>query len=407
MRRINFPKFFFKLHYCFFIILFSSPASAVTVVGTETVLNKMFGVNIHMDNCCGNYSNVNEVISQLKYIGARRIRDWATNYDLISRWRAINSATGVRFHASIPQASPINQRLALERIKLWLKTYPGLIDVIEGTNEPDTPFPISLGATLEDSAQLQSEVYKAGVDAGVTVAQLSVGAGWIPPLYEGNYMNFGHPPAHYGNAHVYMNPGVPPSSALKRIGDLAAYSVNGGTVDSTEFGAFKSAQSEELTGAYIHQAPFSAYLLGHAGLFVYALHDNSTNVISFYDINGVKRPFADYWHYTTQLLSDPNGKNLPPKEMDITFLNQKSTGTGLLGIKNVVMYKADGTLWIAMFDEEKPGAANASQTIKLDKSYGLAKLFDGRTGAVVRGYQNINSLSVTMEPNHVYLLALR
>lgn len=388
-------------------ISLSSPAFAVTAVGTETVLNRVFGVNIHMDNCCGNYSNVNNVADQLKYIGVRRVRDWATRDDMILKWRALNSATGVRFHASIPQTSPLNQRTALERIRNWVKLYPGLIDVIEGANEPDTPFPMSMGATLEDSAQLQSDVYKIGVDAGVYVAQLSVGAGWTAPLYEGNYKNFGHPPAHYGNAHVYMNPGVPPSSALKRIGDLAAYSVNGGTVDSTEFGAFRSEQSEELTGQYMHQAPFDAYLLGHAGLFVYALHDNSTNIIGFYDVNGVKRPFADYWHYTTQLLSDPNGKNLPPKEMNITFTNQRSTGTGLLGIKNVVMYKADSTLWIAMFDEEKPGAANASQTINLDKSYALVKLFDGRTGAVIRGYQNISMLNVIMEPNHVYLLALR
>lgn len=388
------------------LLTISFPAQATRAVGAETVLNTAFGVNLHMENCCkGNYGDTKQVISEIKYIGARRLRDWATTDNIVSEWRAINAATGARFHVSIPQASPAGQRIALVRVKKWLKLYPGLIDVIEGGNEPDAPYSVARGATLEDTALLQHDVYKAGQKAGVKVAQMSVGAGWYPPFYEGNYKKFGKPPADYGNVHAYMNPNEPPSSNLTRLGKLAAYSVDGKPVDVTEFGIYKhSKQDDGLTSAYMHQAPFDAYLLGFTGFFIYALHDDISGVVSFYDSTGNKRAFADYWHFTTRLLSDPKGKNLPAIDIDVTFSNQKTTGKGILGIKNILMYKSDGSIWIATYDEERAGAGDGFQTITLDKPYKTVQIFDGRNGEIIQEFEDIDSMDITMPPNHVYLI---
>ncbi len=397
-----------KISVCSAIIAtLSTPSSAATAVGTETILTNFFGVNVHMDNCCGDYSNVNDVIDKLKYIGARRARDWATRDDLITKWSTINNATGITFHISIPQTSPINQRIALARMQNWLKTSPKIIDVIEGANEPDTAYPMALGATLADSTLLQSQVYTVGNSAGVKVSQLSVGGGWVAPLYEGNYKNFGHPPADYGNAHTYLNPTVPPSVALERIGELAAYSVNGKPVDTTEFGMFQSTRQSDVTNsAFMHMAPFSSYLLGNVGLFVYALNDNMTNAVGFYKANGTKRAFADYWHYTTQLLSDPNGKNLPSKDINITFTNQKAAGKSPLGIKNVLMHKSDGSVWIAVYDEEKSGAAAGFETIVFDKTYAYTRLYNGRNGRMISEFRNVSGINLKLTINQVYLIEL-
>jgi hypothetical protein len=388
------------------LIILASPAYAAKAVGTETVLNKVFGVNLHMENCCkGNYGNTKKVISEIKYIGARRLRDWATTDNIVNEWRAINAATGARFHVSIPQTSPAGQRTAFARTQKWLKLYPGLIDVIEGGNEPDAPYSVSQGATLEDTALLQHDVYKAGRKAGVKVAQMSVGAGWHPPLYEGNYKKFGKPPADYGNAHAYMNPNEPPSSNLTRIGKLAAYSVDGKPVDVTEFGIYQNLKQDDgLTSAYMHQAPFDAYLLGCSGFFIYALHDDISNVVSFYDSTGNARAFADYWHFTTQLLSDPKGKKLPAKDMDVTFSNQKTTGSGTLGIKNILMYKSDGSIWIATYDEERAGAGDGFQTITFDKTYKTVQIFDGQDGEIIQEFNDVEGMDITMPPNHIYLI---
>lgn len=406
---INIAKNSF-LAICSTLLITASPSAlAATAVGTETVLTKMFGVNLHLDNCCqSNHADVNLTIDQLKYIGARRVRDWATTDAVLSKWRAVHSALGTPFHATLPQTSPKNQRVALERIKKWAVAHPGLIDVIEGSNEPDTAYPISRGASLADSAKLQATVYTTGKAIGLPVAQLSVGGGWKSPLYEGNYKKFGKPPADFGNAHTYMNPGVPPSTALHRIGNLAAYSVDGKPVDTTEFGTYKtSRQSDAVNSDFMHMAPFSAYLLGNTGLFVYALHDDMSNVVSFFKTDGTKRAFADYWHHTTTLLTDSKGKNLPSKDINITFTNQKAAGKFPLGIKNVLMYKSDGSVWIATYDEERLSSANGSQTIKFNKKYPIVNIYDGRNGKILKTYKNIGYLDMNLPINHVYLVELR
>ncbi len=408
INNISSSKFSFTAFCSILMLMSPAQAFAANAVGTETILGNYFSVNLHMDDCCnGNYADVNKVINELKYIGVRKVRDWPTRDDVITKWRAINAATGVTFHASIPQASPQGQRVALNRMKDWLKQYPKLIHTIEGSNEPDTDYPASQGASLADSTLLQNDVYSVGKAAGVPVAQLSVGGGWEPPLWEGNYKKFGFPPADLANAHTYMNPGVPPSIILKRIGELAQYSVKGKPVDTTEFGTYQSPQqSDDINSAFMHIAPFSSYLLGHVGLSVYALHDDMSNVVGFYKMDGSKRKFADYWHHTTRLLSDPKGKKLPSKRINISFTDQKSSGAAPLGIKNVVMYKSDGSIWIASYNEDKANSPDGFQTIKFDRKYKTVRIYDGRTGAIINQFRNIRTLNLPLPTNHVFLIEL-
>ena len=382
------------------------PAGAVTVVGTETVLNSAFGVNVHLDSCCGaSYADLPTVIAQIEYIGARRLRDWATARQSVATWAAVRAATGATFHASIPETSPQGQLAALARIGTWIKSNPGLIDTIEGGNEEDDTYARSQGASLAQTAGMQPEVYALGHATGVPVDQLSVGAGWRPPLFHGDYESFGTPPADRGNAHIYMNPNQPAVKALVQIGTLAQYSVNGGSVDVTEFGAYQGPrQDEAVVDASMHEAPFDAFMLGYTGLLVYVLRDDMTNVFGFYDAAGNKRAFADYWHYTTQLLSDPNGKTLPAKDVALSFTDQVATGAAPLGIRNLPMYKSDGSLWIAAYDEERPGASDGSETVGLDRSYGSVEIVDARTGAVVTRETNAASIAVPLPANHIYFV---
>lgn len=386
------------------LLLAANPAHAVNAIGTETLMARYFGVNLHLSNCCGgHYEDIDRVIADLRFIGARRVRDFAiTKPGMLERWKAVHRATGAPFNAAIPMASPAAQRRALAVMQDWLEQSPGLITHIEGSNEPDMPYATKLGATLEQSAALQEEVYRLGQKAGVKTVQLSVGAGWKPPFYEGHYKSFGKPPADYGNAHVYMNPGEAPTFALKRLGTLAAWSVDGKAVEVTEFGFYKTPlQDDAVTSAYMHMAPFASYLLGQAGLLIYALHDDVSNVVGFYDTKGEKRAFADYWHATTQLLADPNGKNLPPKEIDVRFTDQRTTAKTPLGIKNAVMYKSDGSIWIASFNETKPTAPDGGQTIGFDRPYPLLRVIDGRTGEQLQESRDANSISVSLPANHV------
>jgi len=386
------------------MLLVSTPSTAVTAIGTETLLNNFFGVNLHLDNCCqGNYADRAKVIAEINYIGARRLRDWpGTQANLLDKWKEVFAGTQAPFHASIPVGSPAYQRIGLGIIKDWLQYAPRMIDVIEGGNEEDMDYAVQRGATLADTALLQYDVYKVGQNAGVKVAQMSVGANWYPPLYEGNYKAFGQPPADLGNAHVYMTPTQPPSIVLSRIGDLAAWSVPGKPVDVTEFGVYRSSlQNDAAVSAYMHIAPFTSYLLGHAGLSVYALHDDMTGVVSFYDASGNKRPFADYWHNTTQLLADPNGKALTTKEIDIRYTNAVAKG---YGVKHVPMYKSDGSIWVAVYNEQKTNGTASSDTISFGRTYATLSLIDGRSGVPERKEHNVQSITLSLPANHLYFV---
>lgn len=388
-------------------LLFAAPAQAATLVNTQALLDRFFGVNIHLSNCCsGHYDSTTQVITELQYIGATHLRDGPIPMGgLLDKYQAVKRATGIPFSASIEMGSPTRQRACLDVIHTWLKQAPGLMNFIEGGNEEDTSFPKSQGATLADTANLQNDVYTVGKAAGVKVTQMSVGAGWAPPLWEGNYKNFGHPPADYGNAHVYMNKGEVPATSLKRIGELAAWSVSGKPVDVTEFGLFAGSETTPaLTSAYMHIAPFTSYLLGHARLAVYALHDDATRAIGFYDALGKARAHANYWHVTTRLLADPAGRNLPAKTASITFSDLRTSGTGVKGIKNVPMFKSDGSVWIAAYDEEAPGAADGSETVTLDRYYPVVQVIDGRTGAVVTNLSNANKVTLRLPANQLYFV---
>lgn len=396
-----------KLLLILLLMLMPCGARAAEAWPAETVLHRYFGVNLHLSQCCGGrYGDLDQVIADIRYIGARRLRDWAGGKPgLLERWQRVHQETGLPFHASIPVASPEHQRIALGIMEDWLARAPGMIDVIEGGNEEDVPFAQKLGATLADTAALQHEVYAAGKRAGVTVAQLSVGWGWEPPLYEGNYKKFGTPPADVGNAHVYMGVGQSPTYILKRIGELAAYSVKGGPVDVTEFGFYKTAaQDEALTNGYMHIAPFTAAVLGQAGLLVYALYDDESNAMGFYDLQGRKRPFADYWHATTQLLADPQGKGLAVKSINVQLRDVVTEGERSYGVRHVVMHKSDGSVWVALYDEAKAGAREGAATVAFDRDYQNIDVYDGRTGNKVQTRRAARDVRVTLPGNHVFLV---
>ncbi len=388
-------------------LLMAFPAQAATLINTQAFLDRFFGVNIHLSNCCnGNYGSTTQVITELQYIGATHLRDGPIPMNgLLDKYQAVYRATGARFSGAIEMGSPARQRACLDVIRTWLKQAPGLMNFIEGGNEEDTAYPKSQGATLADTANLQNDVYNVGKAAGVKVTQMSVGAGWVPPLWEGNYKNFGHPPADYGNAHVYLSAGQTPTFALKYVGNLAAWSVNNKPVDVTEYGIFQgSQQSPALTSAYMHIGPFSSYLLGQARLAVYALHDDSTRAIGFYDAQGKARAHANYWHVTSRLLADPAGRNLPTRTASITFSDLRSAGTGSKGIRNVPMFKSDGSVWIAAYDEEASGAADGYETVTLDRYYPVVQVIDGRTGVAVTNLTNTNRVTIRLPANQLFFV---
>lgn len=382
----------------------ATPARAATAISTEAFLGRYFGVNLHLSNCCGGrYEDTERVIADIRYIGARRLRDWATaRPGVFERWQHVASETSTRFSASIPSSSPKDQRVALGVIRQWLADAPGLITTIEGGNEPDMPYAVALGATLEDTAKLQHEVYAAGKGAGVRVAQMSVGFGWKPPLYEGNYKNFGNPPADLGNAHVYLQQHMTPSALLSRAGQLAAYSVNGKPITVTEFGTFKTLRLPTTTiNAFMHIAPFAAAVLQQDSLFVYALYDDLSGVSGFFDEDGKPRDFAHYWHHTAKLLSDAAGKELPARDVAVTFSSDQLPKTTAKRANHLVMHKSDNSVWAAVFFEHLTATTNHEEVISFSEVQPHVTIIDARDARILARHTHVRSVTLSLPPNQL------
>lgn len=386
------------------MLVATTTAHGATAISAEAFLNQYFGVNLHLSNCCGGrYEDTERVIADIRYIGARRLRDWATaRPGVFERWQHVARETGTSFSASIPSSSPKDQRIALSVIRQWLADAPGLITTIEGGNEPDMPYAVALGATLEDTAKLQSEVYAAGKDAGVNVAQMSVGFGWKPPFYEGHYKSFGKPPADLGNAHVYLQPHMTPSALLSRAGQLAAYSVNGKPVSVTEFGAFKTLRLPTTTiNAFMHIAPFAAAVLQQDSLFVYALYDDMSGVSGFFDEDGKPRDFAHYWHHTAQLLADKDGKELRERDVQVTFSSDQLPKRANVRANHLVMHKADKSVWTAIFFEQLAPAKNHEEVISFAEVQPHLTIIDARNARILARHKQMRTLTLSVPPNQL------
>ncbi len=385
-------------------MLMAAPVRAATAISTEAFLGRYFGVNLHLSNCCGGrYEDTERVIADIRYIGARRLRDWATaRRGVFERWQHVARETSTEFSASIPSSSPKDQRIALGVIRQWLAEAPGLITTIEGGNEPDMPYAVALGATLEDTAKLQHEVYAAGKGAGVLVAQMSVGFGWKPPLYEGNYKSFGKPPADLGNAHVYLQHHMTPSALLSRAGELAAYSVNGKPISVTEFGAFKTLRLPTTTiNAFMHIAPFAAAVLKQDSLYVYALYDDLSGVSGFFNEDGKPRDFAHYWHHTAQLLSDTAGKELPARDVPVTFSSDQLPKSAAKRANHLVMHKSDKSVWAAVVFEHLTTAANHEEVITFSEVQPHITIIDARDARILARHTKLRAVTLSLPPNQL------
>src|SRR5512135_734327 len=68
--------------------------ASVPTISTEDFLNRL-GVNTHLNGLTRDdpwNTNVEQVASQLRYIGVRLVRDWAWSVDDGARWRSVQKA---------------------------------------------------------------------------------------------------------------------------------------------------------------------------------------------------------------------------------------------------------------------------------------------------------------------------
>jgi hypothetical protein len=281
------------------------PGDTISIVGAATVppipptptpSGFVLGVNAHLGWSDGGYSNIPQTIKALQYLGVKFIRDSCSDAAIIPVWQQVASATGAKFIDYLPSGSPALCQQALALVPQLAAAK--IISHISGCNEPDGSYATSQGMTLDWAKSFQPHVWTAGQAARVLVNNLSVGANWFPPLYQGNYPNIGDQSAYcnFGNAHTYPQNGDPPESDIARFTDLAKMGAPQRSVIHTEFGypigTGGASITPELAGEYVTRAVAASKKAGNAGLIYYGLYDDRSGPWGLFNNDGSPRPGA-------------------------------------------------------------------------------------------------------------------
>jgi hypothetical protein len=397
------------------------------MLSTEDFLNGL-GVNTHLNGLTAAdpwNTNTSQVAEQLRYIGVRLVRDWAYSVADGERWAAVQKAWGPygRFWSSIDEASPANQRKALQCQETIWSTHPGLLYAMGGPNEEDNEYPRSRGATLPDSVLVQQALYTWAHADGrqIPVSQMEFGSGWTAAnQWQGDYnprntgigQNYTPGPADLGAAHTYLsNPNQRPVVVLDQLRALARLVTPDKPVAHTEVGAYAPAGlSAETFGEYMVMGAFDSAAAGDAAYIIYGLQDSGPEATyGFYTYPGGKpHAVAEYFHTLTQLLASRKGAYGPGsaptfrvRPVDASFSN---TSTG-----HLLLQKPTGETVIADWSEQLANGQehDVTDTIRFGAVFRTAAVYDVEAGTTpITTRHDASEITLTLRPNHAYLLIL-
>src|SRR5579859_5513081 len=208
-----------------------------TATSTENFINSL-GVNTHID--FSSYSNISAVENAINYLGIKNLRDSANSpKDLGANglWQQVANATGAKFDAFATEGSIAKMEASFNNGVTLAKQ--GIVNFLEGGNEEDQSYAVSLGNSLASTAAFQKSLYTTAHSLGVSVINMSFGVGWASST-TGDYGKVGDLSAYadYGNAHTYPGTANTPLSTIKALDSDAKLADSSDPVITTELGYY-------------------------------------------------------------------------------------------------------------------------------------------------------------------------
>lgn len=365
-----------------------------TAISTSSFIGSL-GVNTHLDFGGAGYGNVTTVINAINYLGVGNLRDSAANSGDYTLWQQVAQATGVKFDAYIGEISPsgMSQELAL----IPQLAQQGILRFIEGGNEEDDAYPMSLGNNLFITAQFQQQVWALGQQLGLGVINMSFGAGWTAANnWQGNYDKVGDLSAYtnYGNAHTYPGVGQTQDSVIQMLNADARLAAAYRPVITTELGW------DENTG--FNQTQIAKNLLaaaldgikdGNPVTYFYAMYNDGSGNFGLMNTDGSAKPAGQALHNLTSILKDSGG-NFAPGSLNYSI----NTGDNTL-----LMEKSDGSYWLSIWNES---AGAHSVTLTLGSAASTVAVYDPLTGTnAIQSASNTNTITLTV-PDHPVIVQI-
>jgi len=398
--------------------------SYASAISAENFINSI-GVNTHID--FNSYSSqLGTVEADINYLGVKNIRDSAENpSDLGTNglWQQVANATGAKFDAYAAEGSVTTMQMSASNALTLAKQ--GIVKFIEGGNEEDQSYSVSLGNSLATTAAYQKTLYASAHALGVSVINMSFGTGWGASS-TGDYGTVGNLASYtdYANDHVYFGTGNTPLSTILALNSDAELAAQGKPVINTEMGWYTTSSTNDVSNdtpleqaKYMLDGLLDAYQAGNTMTYLYELLNEGTNTTNneqnfgLFNANGTAKPAATALHNLTALLADTGSA---AASFTPTGLSYQLSGT-ISTDHSMLMEKSDGSFWLAVWNEARlsgptsPAAisvANHSVTLTLGNAAQSVEVYDPLTGtAAIQTASNTSTISLSL-PDHPILVEI-
>jgi hypothetical protein len=355
------------------------------------------GLNTHIDFNNWGYQDLGKTIAAINYLGIKHLRDCpnaASNLTGPRSWKTVADGTGAKFLAFIGETSPGSAQGQLDHFAPLAAQ--GILEGVEGPNEWDVAYSVSQGATLSLAAAFLQKVQAVGKTLNLPVTNISFGAGWVPPLYEGHYPSQGDLSqwCDFGNAHTYPNVGQSCVASISRLNGLAKMAAASRPVMVTEIG-FNGSQfkSDADVARFVLFCILDAVKAGNPRLYFYALFNDISGNFGLMNQDGSPKPQGTAIRNLMALLADSG--TVTPGALDFTLQTSSAND------KTLLMQKSDGTFLLAVWNETDPPH---SVTLSLASAAKGLALVDPMGGNHIPS-SNLQTYTVTV-PDHPVLLEI-
>ncbi|MCV9942755.1 MULTISPECIES: calcium-binding protein [unclassified Rhizobium] len=371
---------------------------------------RSFGIDTHIDYTDGKYSNVEEVVKALDYLGLDTVRDHAPNSasDPNGQTHLGDAAeAGVQFVFSAQRE--VDPATVAQRLHDFVQAHPGSVVGIEGPNEVNN-WPVSYHGLSGQAAAL---AYQKDLSAAVNADPLLKN---IPVLGFTGYTVASA--SDYTTIHTYAKDGDQPYSWLSREAGVQRAADPGKPLAITETGYHTSLTadtnggwegvSEATQAKLLLNTLMDGAALGSKQTFIYELLDaysdpqgaNQEKHFGLFHLDYSAKPAATAIHNLTTILED-NGAT--KASFSAGTLNYSIDGLPS-SARSLLTEKSDGSYQIIIWNEPDIWnqstdtaiqAATTAVKVNLGASFGSVKVFDPVTGTTaIKSLSNVLSLTL-------------
>ncbi|EGD60515.1 putative calcium binding protein [Novosphingobium nitrogenifigens DSM 19370] len=363
------------------------------------------GVNASINYTDGKYVNIQNVLSDLNYIGVSLIRT-AAYWVGMQGQAAYNLAAskGIRFDMLLYTNNTLANSIA--QMSSFSAAHPGALVAIEGPNEINNFGASYKGMTGAAAAvAFQNDLY-AGIRADKVLKATTV---YSYTMNAGASSTTGYD---YAAIHPYGRKGLPPLSYLK--GDMASIPGNKPfAVTETGYSTLTTnidGVDPLVQAKYDLDMIFDAKKAGASTVFLYELLDayadpNGTDPGKHYglfDYGNAPKPIATALHNLMQILGDSaaSAGSFTTGVLDYTIFGADKTASNYLmqkssGVFDLVVWN-EQTIWNATTKTEV-AAVPDKETIRFARVQETVKVYDPLAGTdPIKVWHNVSQITVTV-----------